>query len=365
MKLYLYFARRYLWHFIWIFLVFTALTALLEMIEVLHRFSGKGLGFFNTLHLTALKVPKSMYDILPLVMILAALTMFLGLAKTNELVVTRAAGRSALRTLIAPITVALLIGLFAITAFNPIVAATTRQYEAIANRFHAGSGSVVSVSAEGLWLRQGGSGGQAVIRAERANLDGTRLFGVTFYGFTRDGVPSYRIEAEDAELTPGAWRLDNAKQWAFRQGLNAETTANRATELRVPSDLTRDQIRDGFGTPSSIPIWELPGFIQRLKNSGFSARRHEVWLQTELARPLLLVTMVLIGATFTMRHTRFGRTGLMILSALLLGFGLYFIRNFALILGENGQIPVLLAAWAPPLAGILLSLGALLHLEDG
>jgi lipopolysaccharide export system permease protein len=48
-----------------------------------------------------------------------------------------------------------------------------------------------------------------------------------------------------------------------------------------------------------------------------------------------------------------------------MGFGIYFVRNFAQILGENGQIPVSLAAWAPPVAAILMALGLLLHLEDG
>jgi len=54
-----------------------------------------------------------------------------------------------------------------------------------------------------------------------------------------------------------------------------------------------------------------------------------------------------------------------VLLALALGFSLFFIRNFAQILGENGQIPVLLAAWGPPVAALLLPLGLLLHLEDG
>jgi lipopolysaccharide export system permease protein len=53
------------------------------------------------------------------------------------------------------------------------------------------------------------------------------------------------------------------------------------------------------------------------------------------------------------------------LSAVLMGFGLYFIRSFAQILGENGQIPIALAAWAPPIASICLALGLLLHAEDG
>jgi lipopolysaccharide export system permease protein len=66
-----------------------------------------------------------------------------------------------------------------------------------------------------------------------------------------------------------------------------------------------------------------------------------------------------------MRHTRLGRTGVMVMLALGLGLGLYFLRNFAQVLGENGQIPAELAAWSPPVVGILLSLGLLLHLEDG
>jgi lipopolysaccharide export system permease protein len=55
----------------------------------------------------------------------------------------------------------------------------------------------------------------------------------------------------------------------------------------------------------------------------------------------------------------------MVLFALAAGFALYFVRNLAQILGENGQIPVLLAAWAPAIATLLLPIALILHLEDG
>ena len=41
------------------------------------------------------------------------------------------------------------------------------------------------------------------------------------------------------------------------------------------------------------------------------------------------------------------------------------LRNFGQVLGENSQIPVLLAAWTPPIACSLAALGLILHLEDG
>jgi lipopolysaccharide export system permease protein len=270
-----------------------------------------------------------------------------------------------MRSLISPIIVALLIGIFAVAVFNPIVAATSKQYELAANRHAQGTSSVLSISREGLWLRQGGPEGQTVIRATQTNLDGTELFGVSFMGFGPEGVPTYRIEARSARLTDGAWELTNAKQWRLDGTANPERDASLHDTLRLTSDLTLDRIRDSFGTPASIPIWELSGFIEQLERAGFSARSHRVWLHMELALPLMMVAMVLIGAGFTMRHTRFGRTGAMVLAALGLGFAIYFIRNFAQILGESGQIPHWLAAWSPPTAAILLSLGILLNLEDG
>jgi lipopolysaccharide export system permease protein len=54
-----------------------------------------------------------------------------------------------------------------------------------------------------------------------------------------------------------------------------------------------------------------------------------------------------------------------ILATVLAGFLLFFLRNFAQILGENGQIPLWLAIYTPPIASMMLALGVLLHLEDG
>jgi lipopolysaccharide export system permease protein len=55
----------------------------------------------------------------------------------------------------------------------------------------------------------------------------------------------------------------------------------------------------------------------------------------------------------------------LVLLALLGGFLIFFLRNFAQVLGETGQIPVMLAAWAPPVAAAFSAIGLLLHLEDG
>ena len=365
MILHLYFGRRFAMTFLMITAVFFALVVLIDAVDQARRFSSHDIGFRNVLRLTLLNAPQTINLILPLIVILTTVTLFLSLARSSELVVTRAAGRSALRILIAPVVVALLIGAIAVGMLNPIVAATGKRYLQLSEGFRAGGAAALSISDEGLWLRQGSAEGQTVIRAWRSNADASVLYDVTFLSYDPQLGPIRRIEAASAALTDGEWSLREAKVWPLQAGVNAEGNAETHTTYKLPSSLTLDRIRESIGTPAAVSIYDLPEFIRQLEHAGFSPRKHRVWLQAEFARPFFLVAMVLVASAFTMRHTRFGGTGVAVLSAVLLGFGLYFVRSFAQILGENGQIPVALAAWAPPTAAILLALGLLLHVEDG
>ena len=364
MILHRYFARRFLNAFFGVFAVLFMIMLFLDLVEQLRRFTNVDARFSEILVLTLLNTPQGIYTILPLIMILATITLFLSLARSSEMVVTRAAGRSALRALIAPLLMAFLIGLMAVAAVNPIVAATSREYEKRSNALR-GESAILSLAGADLWLRQGDDDGQAVIRAQKSNLDGTVLSDVTFVIFAGAAGPVRRIEAKTARLAENAWILSQAKSWALGAQSNQAASAQLHDTLEVPTTLTVDEIRDSFGAPSSISIWDLPQFIARLKTAGFSAQRHEMWFQSELAQPFFLVAMMMIGACFTLRHQRGGRTGLMVLMAIVLSFIVYFLRNFANVLGENGELPAVLAAWAPPLAAIGLSLGILLHNEDG
>ena len=365
MTLHLYFARRFATVFGGLFVVFFLLMSLLDFVEQVRRYSPRDAGLPQIIRLTALNAPQGIYNILPLVMILATVALFLALARSSELVVARAAGRAGLRTLMAPVAVAAVIGVLAVAVLNPIVAATAKRYETLSAAARGEGSDVLSVSPGGLWLRQGDPAGQTVIRATRANGDGTVLQGVTFMTYAPEGAPIRRIEAATATLRDGVWDLTEAKIWSLAPGANPEASALRQARVTVASSLTRDRIRDSFGAPHTIAIWDLPGYIAQLREAGFSARRHAVWFQMELARPLFLVAMVLISSAFTMRHTRSGRTGVAVLAAVLLGFALYYVRSFSQILGENGRVPILLPAWAPPVASVLLALGLLLHMEDG
>lgn len=365
MRLAFYIARRFMMTFLVVFSGFFVVLYLIDTVEQTRRASAADAGISAGAKLALLHTPGTLYHILPLIMILTAIAQFLQMARTSELVAIRAAGRSALRTLVAPVIAAFAIGAFAVAVFDPLVAATTKRYDTLIGRLDQPNGSNASFGGDGLWLRQGDASGQWVIHAARATPDGTGLYDVSFIRFGTTGGPVSRIEADQAQLSHGAWVATGAKEWNFDSTGNPEADARLHDHLSLTTDLTADQIRDSFGAPATVSIWDMRGFIDNLDRAGFSSRKYAVWMQMELALPLLMAAMVLVGAGFTMRHARLGRSGIMVLLALVAGISIFFLRNFAQVLGESGQIPILVAAWTPPVATALLSVSLLLHLEDG
>ncbi|MCF3973127.1 LPS export ABC transporter permease LptG [Paracoccus salsus] len=364
-----YVARRFLRSFLVIAGVFLMILMLIDMIEMIRRFADRDIGVSGAARLAGLNIAGSFYAILPLITVLAGIALFMGLARSSEMVAIRASGRSALKVVAAPAVTAALAGALIVALLNPLVAVTGQRFDESVSRIERQGQQTVSVGETAVWLRQavvedGEEAGQVVIRARRASPDATTLYDAAFLVFDQDSGPVRRLEAREARLTPGAWQLSGVRDYPLDQP-NPEASAQASESLRLASDLTAQRIREGFGRPEAVPVWQLPGFIAGLERAGFSANRHRVWFQMELARPFLMAAMVFIAAAFTMRHIRGRNTGVAVLLAFGAGIGLFFLRNLAQILGDNAQITPAMAAWTPPLVGMLLAVALILQREDG
>ena len=212
MTLHYYFSSRFLKSFSAVFAVFFVFMLLIDLVNQM-RWLDDSVSFRNVLLLATLNTPKSIYQILPLIMIISAVLLFANLNKSSEFIIARGAGQSSLTTLAGPILIAGLLGLIIIGLFNPIVASTSKYYIDLREEFDSGGRSVFSIGREGLWLRQGDSAGQTVIHAERTNFDGTKLYDVSLLNYTKDGGLNKRIEAKTASLQIGKWELKEAKTW--------------------------------------------------------------------------------------------------------------------------------------------------------
>jgi lipopolysaccharide export system permease protein len=356
-----YIARQAL---LWFCAVFTALATiafLADYIELMRRASLKADATLGRLfELAALKQPHLAEEILPFAILCGTMLAFWRLTRGNELVAARAAGVSAWQFLTPVLVVALLVGIVAVTVFNPIAAAMQARYRQLEARvLNQGSDSLL-LSSSGLWLRQSDQAGeQVIIHARSLAPSGFNLYGVMVLFFNSLLELTSRVDADSARLGNGSWQISDGTRWL------PNAPAEPFKILRLPTRLTSRKIEESFAAPDTMSFWDLPGFIALLEQSGFSARRHRLHFDVLLARPFLLCAMVLVAATFSLRMQRRGGVTTMIVAGVVAGFLLYFLSNVVYALGLSTKLPVVLAAWIPTGVSLIFGASMLLHLEDG
>ncbi|MDP6344887.1 MAG: LPS export ABC transporter permease LptG [Alphaproteobacteria bacterium] len=356
----LYLGRQFLTGIGFVLLVLLALVFLFDLVELLRRASGResaGLGL--VLQMALLNLPSLAQKVLPFAALFGAIMTFSRLTRSHELIVARAAGVSVWQFLAPALVIAVLLGGFVVTLFNPLAAIMVSRYEQLEGRFLEGRQSLLAVSATGLWLRQADRFGQSVVHARNVSSAGTDLKDVIVYLYKGTDQFVGRIDATGARLLPGRWLLTDALL------TRPEEAAIRTPEYELKTSLTLAQIQESFASPETLSFWSLPRFIRTLEAAGFSATRHRLHWHSVLSTPLLLCAMVLLAATFSLRLTRRGHTGLLIAAGVLAGFLLYFVSDVVHAFGIAGNLPIVLAAWTPTGVCALLGLSMLLHLEDG
>jgi lipopolysaccharide export system permease protein len=296
---------------------------------------------------------------LPFAVLFGAMATFVRLTRSSELVVARSAGVSAWQFLFPTLAGGAFIGILTLGAFNPLAAAMASNYESLEAKFLRGRASLLAVSSTGFWLRQADTQGQSVIHALRVSQQGVELYDVIVFLYGGQDKFVGRIDARSARLEDGAWHLSDALITA------PDRPPVRRVEHRLDTTLTLSQIQDSFASPQTLSFWAIPRFIQTLEDAGFSALRHRLHWHSLLSLPLLLVAMVLIAASFSLRLTRRGGTGFLVAGGAVLGFVFFFFSDVVLALGLSGSLPVPLAAWTPAGVMLLIGVAAVLHLEDG
>jgi lipopolysaccharide export system permease protein len=366
-----YLARLYALNFAGIMAILLGIIYLFDTLELLRRASKRDdLGLSTILQMGLYKLPDMGQIILPFAILFSAMFTFWLLSRRHELVVVRASGFSVWQFLAPVMAVAALVGVLQFAVINPLGAALLGRYESLEARYLSHGKSLVTLFDEGLWLRQTGhdktgaektgtESGYIILHADRIALPEWEMSGVMALFFdAKDGF--------EKRIDSGTARLENG-EWVFSGALihQPQKPVESLPSIRLPTELTTEDIEESFSSPRAHSFWRLPGYIRTLAATGFDATRLKIHFNALLAQPVLFLAMVLLAATVSLRPPRAQGTFALIISGVMIGFLIFFLTSFLQALGTSQQIPVLLAAWSPALVTLFLGLAVLLNLEDG
>lgn len=356
-----------------VFFILMVTIILIDSLELVRRAYSKEVPVGIILQMTLLKMPTIIQKVVPFAILLGGILSFSKLTSSSELVVARATGISAWQFLFPAIIISFTLGIFIMTIFNPMASIMLSKFERLEAKYLKGGASTLSVSTNGLWLRQKNKfdSGKTVIHALRVSNEDMELYDVTIFMYGDNNEFLQRVDAKKAILIEADSQKDGVTEkqsfWDIRDAVLtvAGVAAAARTDYRLRTDLSRHHIQESFASPETISFWELPNFIRTLQKAGFSAIRHSLHWHNVLVTPFFLAAMVFFAAAFSLRPPRRGKTGALMAGGILAGFVIYFISDLVLALGLSGSIPVIMSAWTPAFVSILIGTVLMLHLEDG
>jgi lipopolysaccharide export system permease protein len=302
-----------------------------------------------------LKIPKTVFDIAPIAMLVSTLIL-LGLqSRNNEIVALKSNGVS-LNYATSPILIlafaaSLLLGLGNLsfipltkqkTDFVQFVKIKKYQEQAYYGQSH-------------LWIRDGR---HTFLNIGLVDPINRVLHDVTLYKLRDDSTLQERIQAKRVQYENGAWIMYQGRVMDFSEdGKVTEDLFDKqtATFQRKPQefkglDIDTDKMKFG----------ELKKYINRLDKDGYDVRRYRVDLYNKLSLPFVNFVMSLIAIPFGLVETRSRGVARGIGISLLIASGYWIVHSIALSFGHAGLIPPLLAS---SLANLLfLSIGVYLYL---
>jgi lipopolysaccharide export system permease protein len=356
LTLFTYLARRFAKSVLGVLAVIFALVFILDFVETMRRAGEiESVGSATIATISLFRTPSIVEQTLPFAVLFGAMAAFLALSRRLELIVARAAGVSAWQFLAPAVVLAVLLGLAAAMALNPISADLKARCDALEAKVF-GSGRAPTGSR---WIRQRSVDGEAVIRATSSEENGLLLNGMTVFAFDKEGRFEERIEAATARLEDGRWQLSKVRV------LTPERQPEPHDTYVIATNLTPTQVQQTFASSNTVSFWRLPSAIALATAAGLDANEYRLQYQTLLARPALLVAMVLIAATVSLRFARFGGIGKLIVGGIGAGFVLYVATKMAEDLGSAGLVNPTAAAWSPAVVSMLIGLTVLLNQEDG
>lgn len=358
--LFRYISLRFLFAIGGAFALCAGLIFMIDFVEMLRQ-AGKygGASLSMIAWITFLRLPAYTEVLLTFAVLVGSISTFVSLARSSELAVMRAGGMSAWQFLRPGVLVAFLIGIFAITIYNPVSASARAEAE----RLHAevfGRASNFLRQQSGLpWMRQDGNDGPSVIWAANATEGGLKLTQVRILQYDADNKFVERVHGKHARLQDGHWIVTDG--WVVRPNEPPQFFETYA----VPTYLSPDRVQDAMGSVRSLSFWELPTIIELAERAGLTSAPYHVQFQLLLSRPFLLALMVLLAGTVSLKSFRSGGVQTMVIVGILGGISFFLMVEVSRQVGVAGLVAPWIAVWVPIGAAFAFASTIILHQEDG
>ena len=310
----------------------------------------------------ALLVPNHLYELLPISVLIGTIFVMARLAQSSEYTILRTSGLGPWRAL------RLLLGLgafFVIVSFavgDYLAPASNRAAQLLKARYQ----DKITVGQTGAWLKEKQTYNNYVVNVKALSPENL-MQGIKIFEFNNQGQVVSTTEAPTARFDEGnAWLLSQATRLEFGARGSPGGTAADATRInrsaletfRWRSDISAEMVSVALLKPERMATIDLFNYVRHLDANGQTAQRYEIEFWKKVFYPLSCLVMVMLALPFAYLHFRSGGIAAYVFAGVMIGISFFLLNNVFGYIGNLRSWQPWLAAAAPGLLYMTVSLGA-------
>jgi LPS export ABC transporter permease LptF/LPS export ABC transporter permease LptG len=340
----IYLLRGFLYYFTLLTVGFVLLFEVFTFFELLDDIAQHRTGLLDVVNYFVYLACYLSYQLAPLAALVAVLVTLGVLTKNNELVAFKAAGVSLYRLSLPLLLAGLLLAFALVVLDDTYLPYANQRQDALRNQIK-GRPAQTYYQPRGQWIFGENS---KVYNYELFDPDKQLFGGLNVFELDPETFAiKRRIFAARAhwDNQQNLWILESGWVRDFDRGQVAHYTpflADALKELNEPPSYFNREVRQSY----QMTWWELKQYIGDLHQAGFDVARLSVQLQKKISFPLIAPIIILLAIPFSILVGTRGAVG-GLATGVAIAIVYWAVSALTEAMGSVGQLPPLLAGWAP------------------
>ncbi len=352
-----YVSRTFLFWFFLVFFTVALIISFFEVVDLTKRTMQHDVPFSILFQIAFLKLPKILDSLLPSITFFAALGCFLRLAQSQNFVVISSFGVSRLQFLSGISIVVVVLGVLNIVVLDPIRAVLFGRVVVLEEKIFQKKPYSVSFTDTGLWLKENLPSSQNIIHARHFNVTQKQFRNLIIFEFSKNGEFLRRVDAEVAELITAHWHMHNVNIISNHRQENLQIHTE-------PTTITMEQIQQSTAPPETISFFQTPAFIKMLEDAGLNASAYSMLWHQQIAKIGMMIGLIFLAASFCLVSTRNKSFSIIFGISISFSFLMHFFEQIVHAFGIAHRIPIIAAAWIPPIVTFISAYWLTILLDD-
>ena len=318
----------------------------IEFFQKMRRFAELHAEFIWIFQYFLYRLPRIIFDIVPLTILLSTLLTLGGLSKNNEIIALKSCGVGILQLATPLLLFGAAVSLFLYFLNGSLIPSSFKKARNIQEVHIEKRDASDNFIQNKVWLRLDS---RTLLNIELVDPDKKSMQGISLYYLGSDFSFPEEIEAEALIYENNEWVLLKGIDRKFFQDGNIQLNPFDKKSIRL--NKKPEDFLPAAADPQEMTYRKLESYIAQLSADGFNTTRYRVDLRGKQAFPFVNFMMVLLGIPFALKDNRSAGIARGVLISLSIALLYYLVFSMTISLGRVMLFPPWLAAWS---ANILL-----------